>query len=182
MKLPASLRLSPTMAPYVFLSPFVILVSEQSGLSEQTEREAERASHYKKRIVPVRVANVEPGPKLEYFLAGRQWINFVDGVTAAGLDELAAAAHEQRNAASAPATTQHDSRPAPPALPGSHRKTLLAAALVITVLLCIGYLVSSLSGGAGSGAPRIVHADAAPVETSAAAGSPATSPRPPARR
>lgn len=51
---------------------FLIIVTVASAASEQVEREAERATQYKKRIVPVIVGGTDPGLQLEYYLAGRQ--------------------------------------------------------------------------------------------------------------
>src|SRR5688500_20097661 len=51
---------------------FLLLVTEAAAESQQVEREAERASHYKKRIIPVIVGRNEPGPRLEFYVAGRQ--------------------------------------------------------------------------------------------------------------
>src|ERR1700704_6046239 len=50
---------------------FLVLVTDNCAQSDQVEREAERATHYGKRIVPVMVGKSEPGPRLEYYLAGR---------------------------------------------------------------------------------------------------------------
>ena len=51
---------------------FLIVVTDAAAESQQVEREAERASHYKKRIIPVIVGQNEPGPRLEFYVAGRQ--------------------------------------------------------------------------------------------------------------
>jgi len=51
---------------------FLILLSDAAADSQQVEREAERASHYKKRIIPLTLGETDPGPRLEYYIAGRQ--------------------------------------------------------------------------------------------------------------
>jgi TIR domain len=51
---------------------FLILLSGAAADSQQVEREAERASHYKKRIIPLTLGETDPGPRLEYYIAGRQ--------------------------------------------------------------------------------------------------------------
>ena len=51
---------------------FLIVVTEAAAASQQVEREAERASHYGRRIIPVIVGRSDPGPRLEFYVAGRQ--------------------------------------------------------------------------------------------------------------
>ena len=51
---------------------FLIVVTSHAAASQQVEREAERASHYTKRIIPVIVGGADPGERLEYYVAGRQ--------------------------------------------------------------------------------------------------------------
>ena len=51
---------------------FLIVLTGASSESEQVEREAERASHYRKRIIPLSVGGGEPGERLEFYTAGRQ--------------------------------------------------------------------------------------------------------------
>ena len=51
---------------------FLIVLTAASSESEQVEREAERASHYRKRIIPLSVGGGEPGVRLEFYTAGRQ--------------------------------------------------------------------------------------------------------------
>jgi hypothetical protein len=50
----------------------LIVVTDAAAASQQVEREAERASHYQKRIIPVIVGRSDPGPRLEFYVAGRQ--------------------------------------------------------------------------------------------------------------
>ena len=51
---------------------FLIIVTDRAAESQQVEREAERASHYKKRIIPLTVGGSDAGPQLEFYIAGRQ--------------------------------------------------------------------------------------------------------------
>jgi formylglycine-generating enzyme required for sulfatase activity len=51
---------------------FLVIVTDAAAESQQVEREAERASHYKKRIIPLIVGKSDPGPRLEFYVAGRQ--------------------------------------------------------------------------------------------------------------
>ena len=46
---------------------FLIVLTAASSESEQVEREAERASHYRKRIIPLSVGGGEPGVRLEFY-------------------------------------------------------------------------------------------------------------------
>ena len=49
---------------------FVLLLSQASNDSDHVQRELERAAHGKKRIVPVRLEDLEPTGSMDYFLAG----------------------------------------------------------------------------------------------------------------
>jgi formylglycine-generating enzyme required for sulfatase activity len=51
---------------------FLIIVTDRAAESQQVEREAERASYYKKRIIPLTVGDSDAGPQLEFYIAGRQ--------------------------------------------------------------------------------------------------------------
>jgi hypothetical protein len=53
----------------------VVLVSAEANASRQVAREVERADDRGIPLFPVRLADVEPGAGLEYFLGGSQWID-----------------------------------------------------------------------------------------------------------
>ena len=53
-------------------------------------REVERADDRVIPLLPVRLADIEPTGRLEYFLSGRQWIDVFRPPFAARIDELAA--------------------------------------------------------------------------------------------
>jgi formylglycine-generating enzyme required for sulfatase activity len=120
---------------------FLILVTEAAAESQQVEREAERASHYKKRIIPVIVGRNEPGPRLEFYVAGRQ--QFPCGSTPDDrfLADLTSAIRQGGVAAAPPA-------PAVPRAPEAHgippasAKRLTAAAAIIVILIVAGYMYS----------------------------------------
>ena len=69
---------------------FLIVLTAASSESEQVEREAERASHYRKRIIPLSVGGGEPGVRLEFYTAGRQRVACTATIDDAILDRLAA--------------------------------------------------------------------------------------------
>jgi formylglycine-generating enzyme required for sulfatase activity len=69
---------------------FLIVLTAASSESQQVEREAERASHYQKRIIPLSVGGGEPGERLEFYTAGRQRVACATTIDDAFLDRLAA--------------------------------------------------------------------------------------------
>jgi hypothetical protein len=69
---------------------FILVLSEAANLSAHVRREVERAASKGKAIYPVRIEDVPPSPKLEYFIAMHHWLDAWDGM----LDE-----HGQRLAA-----------------------------------------------------------------------------------
>jgi hypothetical protein len=68
---------------------FLLVLSEESAQSEQVEREAERASSYKKPIFTIRLGGAEPGPNLEYYMAARQWFDCSGEISDQQIDALA---------------------------------------------------------------------------------------------
>jgi formylglycine-generating enzyme required for sulfatase activity len=69
---------------------FLIVLTAASSESQQVEREAERASHYQKRIIPLSVGGGEPGERLEFYTAGRQRVACSTTIDDTFLDRLAA--------------------------------------------------------------------------------------------
>src|SRR6056297_301566 len=59
---------------------FVLLLSDAANLSDNVLREVERASNKGKVIYPVRIEDVEPSTRLEYFISMHHWINALDGL------------------------------------------------------------------------------------------------------
>jgi hypothetical protein len=82
---------------------FLIILSDAASESQQVEREAERASHYKKRIIPLTLGQTDPGPRLEYYIAGRQRFPCPSPPSARFLDSLADAARGETVAHETPA-------------------------------------------------------------------------------
>ena len=70
---------------------FVLLVSGASNLSAHVRREVERAASKSKPIYPVRIEDVPPSPKLEYFISMHQSLDALDGVLATHAERIAAA-------------------------------------------------------------------------------------------
>jgi formylglycine-generating enzyme required for sulfatase activity len=112
---------------------FLIVISAAAAESEQVEREAERASHYKKRIIPVIVGRSEPGPRLEYYVAGRQHFVCSSVPDERFLNDLANAIRGQAPVLGAPAQPT----PPPPPVHPSIRRNLLIPALAAVVIVAI---------------------------------------------
>lgn len=102
-------------------SVFLLILSDDSNQSPHVEVEVERAFHYQKTIIPLRIKEVMPSKKLEYFISNAQWV-----------DAFASPLHERLNhvAAVVKALQMHASMPAIPAekpsFAGKVRKTLEA--------------------------------------------------------
>jgi len=67
---------------------FLIVLTGAAAQSQQVEREAERASHYQRRIIPISVGHTEPGERLEFYTAGRQWVACTATIDDTFLDRL----------------------------------------------------------------------------------------------
>lgn len=75
----------------------VLILSEAANLSAHVRREVERAASAGKAIYPVRIEEVPPSPKLEYFVSMHHWLDAWDGVLTQHATRLAAAidSHEE---------------------------------------------------------------------------------------
>ena len=89
---------------------FLIVLTAASSESQQVEREAERASHYQKRIIPLSVGGGEPGERLEFYTAGRQRVACAATIDEAFLDRLAAVIRGEQPLVSELQTAQSPSR------------------------------------------------------------------------
>jgi hypothetical protein len=56
----------------------VVVLSRESNASKHVVREVERAVTKEVVIVPFRIADVQPSPSLEYFLAATHWLDAID--------------------------------------------------------------------------------------------------------
>ena len=70
---------------------FILLLSTSANLSPHVRREVERAASLGKPIYPVRIEDVPPSPKLEFFVSMHHWLDAWDGVLDDHARRLAAA-------------------------------------------------------------------------------------------
>ena len=68
---------------------FVLLLSGAANLSENVLREVERAAARGKAIYPVRIEDVRPSARLEYFISVHHWIDALDGLVTEQASRLA---------------------------------------------------------------------------------------------
>lgn len=110
---------------------FILVLSKASNESAFVAREVERAVSKKKPLLAVRIADVEPGPALELFVASTQWIDAFPGRLAPSIDRLAERLAEEEGIE--PPAAENESRP-PDKLP----KWSLPAAAALSVLVLLG--------------------------------------------
>jgi len=67
---------------------FILLISSAANLSDNVLREVERAASKSKPIYPVRIEDVAPADRLEYFVSMHHWIDALDGLVAAQVERL----------------------------------------------------------------------------------------------
>ncbi len=92
-------------------SVMLLIFSERANASNQVLREIERAVHFGKTIVPVRIEECRPTKSLEYFLSVPQWFDAFPGPVEPHLERLAAVLRGMLGAAAVPLA------PPPPAAP-----------------------------------------------------------------
>jgi hypothetical protein len=98
----------------------------------------------------VRLADVQPGPALELFISGTQWIDAFPGRLAPHVDRLAAMlADEEGRDLPVPG----DVRPAPRNLPKWAMP--LGAAAAVLLVLGAGLVLAGATGAAECGGPRL---------------------------
>ena len=121
-------------------SVFLLILSDDSNQSPHVEVEVERAFHYQKTIIPLRIKEVMPSRKLEYFISTAQWV-----------DAFASPLHDRLShvAAVVKALQMHASMPAIPAekpsFSGRLRKTLEAAQRNILVVASVTMVLFGVS-------------------------------------
>jgi formylglycine-generating enzyme required for sulfatase activity len=142
---------------------FLIIVTDRAAESQQVEREAERASHYKKRIIPLTVGDSDAGPQLEFYIAGRQRFLCSPTPDERFLDRLADAMRG--------GTVAH---PMPAARPSSRTRLLL---MIIAGVAAIGlayfgatYFLDQPAPGVPTPSPATSESRNATPERSTAAG------------
>ena len=89
---------------------FLILLTGAAAQSQQVEREAERASHYQRRIIPLSVGHTEPGERLEFYTAGRQWVECTATIDDTFVDRLVAVVRGGQVGLPPPGRPRHASR------------------------------------------------------------------------
>jgi hypothetical protein len=70
---------------------FVLVLSGAANDSSMVRREVERAASKGKPIYPVRIEDVPPSPKLEFFISMHHWLDAFEGITADAVSRLAEA-------------------------------------------------------------------------------------------
>jgi tetratricopeptide (TPR) repeat protein len=86
---------------------FVLVLSKASNSSDFVAREVERAVSKKKPIFVIRLANVEPAPALELFIAGTQWIDAFPGRLGPYIGRLVNLLGEDETATEAAVAAEH---------------------------------------------------------------------------
>ncbi len=56
-------------------SVFLLVLTSDANQSDAVTREVERAFSYQKTIIPLRIREVMPGKKLEFFVSSAQWVD-----------------------------------------------------------------------------------------------------------
>jgi len=119
---------------------FLIVVTDAAAESQQVEREAERASHYQKRIIPVIVGSSEPGPRLEFYVAGRQ--QFPCRSTPDGRFFTYLAGAVRQGGGAEPPVPRAPGTPEAHGIPPASVKLLAAAAVTAVILIGAAYMYS----------------------------------------
>ena len=137
----------------------LLLLSEASNKSEAVKSEVERAFHYQKVIVPLRIREVLPGKGIELFVSSSQWVDAFASPIASRIDYLAAVVQ---------AAEGKFPQPAPPpqrrgigvrmeqSLERALRYKMLSAAAAVLVLVMLGGASLWLQRGS-----QVIVADAA---------------------
>jgi len=102
----------------------VVLLSSESIGSPHVANELERALHNGKAILPVRIEDVYPTGSMEYYLAGKHWLDALTPPMEAHLDKVAEAAGRLLGLqAKAPPAPSAQSATPPPAKPSGFLAT-----------------------------------------------------------
>ncbi len=97
----------------------VVVVSDDANRSGHVPREVERAAAHNVSLVPFRIADIEPGPSLEYFLSCQHWLHALPPPIEAHVTRLVDAVTALLALRRRPATLKPE--PATPGLRGDDR-------------------------------------------------------------
>ena len=111
---------------------FILVLSKASNESTFVAREVERAVSKGKPVLALRMANVQPGPALELFIASTQWIDAFPGKLTPYIERLAERLAEEEGIEIAEA----EGKVSPP---GRLPKWAIPAGAAASVLLLIGF-------------------------------------------
>ncbi|MGH3721365.1 MAG: ATP-binding protein [Pseudonocardiaceae bacterium] len=95
----------------------VVVVSDDANRSGHVPREVERAAAHNVSLVPLRIADIEPSPSLEYFLSCQHWLHALPPLVEAHLTRLVDAVAALLALRRGPATQE----PARPRFRSEHR-------------------------------------------------------------
>jgi hypothetical protein len=134
-------------------APAVVLVfSAATNVSPHVQRELETAVGAGTRIIPVRLAAVEPSPSLRYFIGTAQWLD-IAGVPSSRWEPLLVDAARRALAAppsqrSARTVAASQTEPAPRVLT---LVRVLAIVVLVAVAVAVAVVVKLMGNGDGSG-------------------------------
>ena len=147
----------------------IVVFTEEANKSPQVLKEITNAVSAGVTIVPFKLTSEEPSTSLQYLFADVHWLDAVGTPLNKSVETLSEKVCAIVKQESAPPATP----PAPPAGPHKPQKRsklpliLAAGALIITLLVCGGLLLSGKLGGGKRTATAEPQADAAPLDTAA---------------
>ena len=118
----------------------LVALSDDSVASSQVEREVERATAYQKPIVPLIIRKIQSEDKLEYYLAGRQWLDVSSGLNENALDTMAAGIRQELAAITkTPGVTTSPPIPSASVSGRGSRTPVVAVVIVVAIIAAAAY-------------------------------------------
>jgi hypothetical protein len=127
----------------------LLILSEAANQSDHVMVELERAFNYKKVLIPLRVREVLPSKKLEYFISSAQWVDAITSPLSERLDYVSSVVKAIELDVSLPDIQPESSTIAGKALrfwEVCRRNVLVSSVVALTLISAAGY--ASIQGAA----------------------------------
>ena len=148
----------------------ILLLSEHANHSTFVKKEIERAVSKNKPVFPIRLADVQPSPALEFFISSSQWIDAWPTPWGPKIELLAKSIQRLCGEPISPVPTQTQTPAAESALKKptnafAHFKSIFIVSLVVFFIVLAGYFYLSPAVNSAAGPGIISALEATPTKT-----------------
>lgn len=140
-----------------------VLLSDEANASDAVTNEVERAFSLRKRIIPLRLKDIQPSHALAFFLGQAQWVDIWGGAIENKIDQLVTTVRDLAETSAAAAAAPAPAAPPPPQ--SGKRWAWWALAACAIAIVAVPLLVRQRHRSAESAPSGPLHPTAAPTTT-----------------